>query len=241
VKSLLAQFALYALASFAVGVAVGWLWQRRPIRLSEDRARRLEQVQRSMEARLSQSERDCASARNEVLELSKSHAVVAALRTEMADVVAERQAALAARDSAQSRVAQLRSDLDARPLQVFSAVTAEDLQRKHSSELAEVRAAHRRERDADAAARFETMQNTENQLATVQEQLRSAETHIANLRTLHANHVRSSQQELTAALLRAEIAEAQLVSPPSTTPGLRGGVIDLRSAELARTAKPPTP
>lgn len=230
VKFLLAQFAMYALAAFVIGVVVGVLWQRRPVRLATDRLRRAERAKLSVDDRLAQSEVDLQRATAALAASQDLSRVVAGLRSELVEVSAAGQAAVAARHASESQIAQLRADLDRRIVPSYATISAGDLQRRHSADVAELRAEHQRELDRRAAERAEQLGESAIAMALLQERLSSTERHLLALQRRHNDHLRTTQTALTAAVVRAEQAEALVSALPRHRTGAdtSSAVIDLR-------------
>lgn len=229
-KFLLAQFAMYALAAFVIGVVVGVLWQRRPVRLATDRLRRAERAKLSVDDRLAQSEVDLQRATADLAASQDLSRVVAGLRSELVEASAAGQAAVAARHASESQIAQLRADLDRRIVPSYATISAGDLQRQHSADVAELRAEHQRELDRRAAERAEQLGESAIAMALVQERLSSTERHLLALQRRHNDHLRTTQTALTAAVVRAEQAEALVSALPRHRTGAdtSSAVIDLR-------------
>ncbi len=241
-KFVVAEFVLYALAAFAVGVAAGATWQRRPIRRATDRVRLLERAKLSADQRWIQVERERAAVETELAEARTMLGSVSELRTQLAEANAERQAAVAAREAADLHVARLRTDLDARTLPTFTPVgptigtTGDDAERGREAE-------REREGQRDLADRLELVRRNEALNASLTERLLAAERHLRDLQHRHNNYVRSAQAALTAAVVRAEQAEAGLSVAKSarTTPESNGGganVIDLRTYQPVDSSGP---
>lgn len=245
VKFLLAQFALYALAAFALGVAVGFLWQRRPVRESLDRVRRLEKAKIGVDVRLEQAERERDDVRASASEAAAALATVAELRAATAEAIAERHAAIAAKDAAEAKAEQLRLDIDRRVAPVFADHGITDLQREHSAALAQLRAEHRRELNAQRIEAESRERENASTLAALRERIASLEADRRAMQVRHNEFVRSSQIEITNATVRAEQAEARLSVSRSTglhLPSDRGRevVLDLRDEIVASSTTSPT-
>ncbi len=234
-KFLLAQFAVYALAAFVIGVVVGVLWQRRPVRLATDRLRRAERARLSVDDRLAHSEVELLRANSALGASQDLTRVVAGLRSELVEASAAGQAAVAAKHVAESQIAQLRADLDRRIVPSYATISAGDLQRQHSANVAELRAEHQRELDRRAAERAEQLSESAIAMALVRERLASAERHLLALQRRHNEHLRTTQTALTAAVVRAEQAEALVSALPRQRTGVdaRSEVIDLRPVTTA--------
>lgn len=234
-KFLLAQFAVYALAAFVIGVLVGVLWQRRPVRLAADRLRRAERAKLSVDDRLAQSEVELQRATTALGASKDLTRVVASLRSELVEVSAAGQAAIAAKHAAESQIAQLRADLDRRIVPSYATISAGDMQRQHSANVAELRAEHQRELDRLAAERAEQLSESAIAMALVQEKLASSERHLRALQRRHNDHLGITQTALTAAVVRAEQAEALVSALPRQRTGVdgRSEVIDLRPVTTA--------
>lgn len=228
-KFVVVQFVAYAAAAFGVGIVVGIIWQRRPIARAMERARRLERAAQSSDERSSRAERERDGARTELAEARTALGAVAKLRGELADAVAERQAALAARDAAEAASGYLRADLDARVLPAFALASPGG----SASESQEgLREEFDRERDQNLSERLELVRRNEALNASLTERLLAAERHLRDLQHRHNNYVRSAQAALTAAVIRAEQAEAGLSMARAHTnqqPDSAGTVIDLRT------------
>jgi hypothetical protein len=233
-KFVVAQFIAYAAAAFGVGIVAGMTWQRRPIARAVERARRLERATQSSDERCSRAERERDAARTQLAEARTALGAVVKLRGELADAVAERQAALAARDSAEVASAQLRADLDARVLPAFALAAPGSQTAEPDTEL---RAEFDRERDQDLSERLELVRRNEALNASLTERLLAAERHLRDLQHRHNNYVRSAQAALTAAVIRAEQAEAGLSMARARTNQVddeRGTVIDLRTHQTVQ-------
>lgn len=235
-KFLLVQFAVYAAAAFAVGVAAGVLWQRRPVRAATNRMRRLERAKRSVEERLAQAELDLQRTSVELAASQDLRRVVAGLRLELVEVSAAHQAAVAAKDSTALAVIQLRADLDRRVVPTYSSSSVGDAERRHSADVAALRA----ERDLDAirrtAERNELAAQHSVETAALLERLGSTERELQALQRRHHEYLRTTQTSLTAAVVRAERAEALLSLRQSVVGDVTvASVIDLR---LPRSAVP---
>lgn len=228
-KFLLAQFVAYAVAAFAVGVAAGVLWQRRPVRESVDRARRLERAKLSVEDRLTHAELDLERSRAEVAAAQDLSRVATNLRLELIEMSAAHQAAIAAKDASDFQLVQLRADLDRRVMPAFSSSSAAEAERRHSADVAVLRAEHRAEVQRQTADRAELVAHHSAAMAAVQEQLGSAERELQAFQRRHNEYLRITQTSLTAAIVRAERAEALLSVRPSVGDGVDApAVIDLR-------------
>ncbi len=223
-KFVVAEFVLYALAAFAVGVAAGATWQRRPIRRATNRVRILERAKLSADQRWMQVEREREALKAELAEARGMLGSVAALRTGLAEAHAERQAAVAAREAADIHVARLRADLDARTLPTFTPVLPMVTMTKDDAEPASRSAEREVESQRELADRLELVRRNEALNASLTERLLAAERHVRDLQQRHNNYVRSAQAALTAAVVRAEQAEASL-----------------SVAKAARTAQEPEP
>jgi hypothetical protein len=228
-KFVVAQFIAYAAAAFGVGVVAGMTWQRRPIARAIERSRRLERATQSSDERCVRAERERDAARTELAEARTALGAVVKIRGELADALAERQAALAARDAAEVASTQLRSDLDARVLPAFALATPGGTTTEPERDL---RVEFDRERDQNLSERLELVRRNEALNASLTERLLAAERHLRDLQHRHNNYVRSAQAALTAAVIRAEQAEAGLsMARARTTPvdEAVGTVIDLRT------------
>jgi hypothetical protein len=228
-KFVVAQFIAYAAAAFGVGVVAGMTWQRRPIVRALERSRRLERATQSSDERCARAERERDAARTELAEARTALGAVVKIRGELADALAERQAALAARDTAELASAQLRSDLDARVLPAFALAAPGGATPEPERDL---RAEFDRERDQNLSERLELVRRNEALNASLTERLLAAERHLRDLQHRHNSYVRSAQSALTAAVIRAEQAEAGLsVARAGATPvgEAVGTVIDLRT------------
>ncbi len=232
-KFLVAQFAVYAAAALVIGVVVGVLWQRRPIAQAKDRVRRLERTALTSDERCIRAEAERDAARTELVRAQGDLDAMAPLRAELAGVMAERHAALAARDAADVHNAQLRSDLDARLLPAFVLAAPVVPEPVDPSSL---RAEFAEERERELADRLEMVRRNESLNASLTERLLSADRHLRDLQQRHNNYVRSAQAALTAAVLRAEQAEAAAAIRPATSrsPDRGPTVIDLRTAQAAQ-------
>lgn len=239
-KFVVAEFVLYALAAFAVGAAAGSSWQRRPVRRAGDRVRVLERAKLSADQRWMSVERDREALTSELAEARAMLGSVTELRSQLAETHAERQAAVAAREAADLHVARLRSDLDARMLPTFVPVTSVDID--DESDLVVRRAEQERRRESDLADRLELVRRNEALNASLTERLLSAERHVRDLQHRHNSYVRSAQAALTAAVVRAEQAEASLSVARAmlTRVGseVAANVIDLRTYQPAETSGP---
>lgn len=229
-KFVVAQFAAYAAATFAVGLVVGVLWQRRPIAQARDRVRRLERTTMTSDERCVRAESQRAVALTELALAQADLDAMSPLRAELADALAERHAALAARDAADVHNSQLRSDLDARMLPAFVLAAPILAERVDASTQ---RAESDAERERELADRLEMVRRNEALNASLTERLLSADRHLRDLQQRHNNYVRSAQAALTAAVLRAEKAEAAAaIRPTSSRPSDHGAsVIDLRTTQ----------
>jgi hypothetical protein len=228
-KFVVAQFIAYAAAAFGVGIVAGMTWQRRPIARAVERSRRLERASMTSDDRCARAERERDSARTELAEARTALGSVAKLRSELADALADRQAALAARDAAEVVSIQLRSDLDARVVPAFALVSSGEA---NVVDEAELRAGFEREREATLAERLELVRRNEALNASLTERLLAAERHLRDLQHRHNNYVRSAQAALTAAVIRAEQAEATVSmarARTNPTDPTVGSVIDLRT------------
>ena len=243
VKFVVAEFVLYALAAFAVGVAAGATWQRRPIRRATDRVRLLERAKLSADQRWIHVEREHEALKAELAEARTMLRSVSELRTELAEVQAERHAAVAAREAADMHVARLRSDLDARTLPTFTPVLP-TVTRTTDDTGPATRAAERgRDDERELADRLELVRRNEALNASLTERLLAAERHVRDLQHRHNNYVRSVQAALTAAVVRAEQAEAGLsvakAARATPEPEAAGAiVIDLRTYQPADSTGP---
>ncbi len=169
---------------------------------------------------------------------------VAELRTSLAEVSAERQAAIASREAADLHVARLRADLDARTLPTFLAVRSTPAE--HEALAADDQQG---EREKEFADRLELVRRNEALNASLTERLLASERHLRDLQHRHNNYVRSAQAALTAAVVRAEQAEAALSvtrlklerSLGSEETGEAGQVIDLRTYQPAESSPRPEP
>lgn len=234
-KFVVAQFAVYAAATFVVGIVVGVLWQRRPIAQAKDRVRRLERTALTSDERRVRAEAERTAARTELAQARADLDAMAPLRAELADALAERHAALAARNAADVHNAQLRSDLDARVLPAF--VPAAPVAPAYV-DAASLRAELAEERERELAGRLELVRRNEALNASLTERLLSADRHLRDLQQRHNNYVRSAQAALTAAVLRAEQAEAAAAirAPKPRTGDTGSTVIDLRTAQPSPTS-----
>lgn len=236
-KFLLAQFLAYALAAFAIGVAVGFLWQRRPVAVANDRVRRLERSKLTVETQLADAERALAAAEQSQGLVRDRGNELAQLRAGVVELRAERHAAVAAKDAAESQVVQLRSDLDRRILPSFSSVSPSDQQRQHSADIADLRAEHQQELDRRSAERTELLHAHAVATAALEERLAAVERERQAAWVRHNQFVHASQTAITGALVRAEQAEAAVsvarsaVARSDQQP--QAPVIDLRSTEPA--------
>ena len=243
-KFVVAEFVLYALAAFAVGVAAGTTWQRRPIRRAGDRVRLLERAKLSADQRWIGVERECASMKVELDEARAMLGSVTELRSRLAEADAERQAAVAAREAADLRSTRLRSDLDARTLPTFTAIrSTSDDDDEDASGLVARRAEQERQGERELADRLELVRRNEALNASLTERLLAAERHVRDLQHRHNSYVRSAQAALTAAVVRAEQAEAGLSVARATLarvgPAVAAAtVIDLRAYQPAEASGP---
>ena len=243
VKFVVAEFVLYALAAFAVGVAAGTTWQRRPIRRAGDRVRLLERAKLSADQRWIGVERECAAMKVELDEARAMLGSVTELRSRLAEANAERQAAVAAREAADLRSTRLRSDLDARTLPTFTAVRPTSADDDDASDLVARRAEQERQGERELADRLELVRRNEALNASLTERLLAAERHVRDLQHRHNSYVRSAQAALTAAVVRAEQAEASLSVARATLARVgpadaAATVIDLRAYQPAEASGP---
>ena len=246
-KFVVAEFVLYALAAFAVGVAAGITWQRRPIRRAGDRVRVLERAKLSADQRWISVEREREGMKEELAEARSMLGSVTELRSQLAEANAERQAAVAAREAADLHVIRLRSDLDARTLPTFTPVrpiTADaDADAVDDSDLVVRRAEQERQGERDLADRLELVRRNEALNASLTERLLAAERHVRDLQHRHNSYVRSAQAALTAAVVRAEQAEAILSVGRAALNRVGSGeeaatIIDLRTYQHADAPGP---
>lgn len=238
-KFVIAEFVLYALAAFGVGAAAGAMWQRRPIRRAADRVRRLERAKLSADQRWMQVERERDAVRAELSEVRTMLGSVVDLRSSLAEATAERQAAIASREAAEIHVTRLRADLDARTLPTFLPVRSTP-----TEELALADDERERERQRELANRLELVRRNEALNASLTERLLASERHLRDLQHRHNNYVRSAQAALTAAVVRAEQAEAALsVTRAKVDRNVEfdhaGQVIDLRAYQPAESSAGP--
>ncbi len=242
-KFVVAEFMLYALAAFVVGVAAGTTWQRRPIRRAGDRVRVLERAKLSADQRWIGVEREREALKVELAEARAMLGSVTELRSRLAEAHAERQAAVAAREAADHHVIRLRADLDARTLPMFTPVQLTVDDGEDSSELLGRRAEQDRQVERDLADRLELVRRNEALNASLTERLLAAERHVRDLQHRHNSYVRSAQAALTAAVVRAEQAEAGLSVARAALSRVESGnaaatVIDLRTYQPAGASGP---
>ena len=242
-KFVVAEFVLYALAAFAVGVAAGITWQRRPIRRAGDRVRVLERAKLSADQRWISVEREREGMKEELAEARSMLGSVTELRSQLAEANAERQAAVAAREAADLHVIRLRSDLDARTLPTFTPVRPITADAVDDSDLVVRRAEQERQGERDLADRLELVRRNEALNASLTERLLAAERHVRDLQHRHNSYVRSAQAALTAAVVRAEQAEASLSVGRAALNRVGSGeeaatIIDLRTYQPADAPGP---
>lgn len=244
-KFVVAEFVLYALAAFAVGVAAGTTWQRRPIRRAGDRVRVLERAKLSADQRWISVERERSAMKVELAEARAMLGSVTELRSQLAEASAERQVAIAAREAAELQAIRLRSDLDARMLPTFTPIrpTTADADTEDDSDLVSRRAELERQGERELADRLELVRRNEALNASLTERLLAAERHVRDLQHRHNSYVRSAQAALTAAVVRAEQAEASLSVARATATRVGSDddaatVIDLRAYQPADTSGP---
>ena len=243
VKFVVAEFVLYALAAFAVGVAAGATWQRRPIRRAGDRVRILERAKLSADQRWISVEREREALKAELAEARIMLGSVTELRSQLAEAHAARQAAVAAREAAELHVTRLRSDLDARTLPTFTPVQPSAGAANESSDVVGRRAEQERQVERDLADRLELVRRNEALNASLTERLLAAERHVRDLQHRHNSYVRSAQAALTAAVVRAEQAESGLSVARAAlsrvgSDDVAATVIDLRTYQTADASGP---
>ena len=243
-KFVIAEFVLYALAAFGIGAVAGTMWQRRPIRRAADRVRRLERAKLSADQRWIQVERERNVAQAELSEAKAMLGSVSELRLRLAEATSERQAAVAAREAADLHVARLRADLDARTLPIFVPIRTVGEDAQSSASIAKLE--HEHEHEREFAERLELVRRNEALNASLTERLLASERHLRDLQHRHNNYVRSAQAALTAAVVRAEQAEAGLSVARAKLERRdgsddEGAVIDLRTYQTTDSSVGPEP
>lgn len=199
VKFLVAQFALYALASLVVGAVAATLWWRPLVAQLRREHQRAAAHRQALEQSLAESERRAAADRATIESLGDLVGDLHEVRRALTMVEAELEAGSMHQSQATARVAELEQTVeglwaDARNGQAAVA----ELQRMKSN-FAERLEALRAERDRSERLRADALAR-----ATLAEQ------ELVSLRSLHAVTVQRAQAERSALELRADRAEAAL-------------------------------